>query len=161
VTRHEVGGQRLANRHLHRIDEAQPQGHDHHHPDLDDARAGQDEEDQRLARGGDRRGHEGAALVDAVGEDATERREEHRRSELQDGHEAELQRRAAEGEDQPGQADLLHPRADVRDHLAGPEEAVVAHAERREAAPQPAEGCAKGQRTRLIGARAGLRFAHG
>ena len=39
-------------------------------------------------------------------------REDHRRAELEDRHEAELDRRTAERQDEPRQADLLHPGAD-------------------------------------------------
>ena len=82
-------------------------------------------------------------------------REDHGRAELEHGHEAELDRRAAERQHEPRQADLLHPGADQAHDLAGPVEAVVPDAEGREAALQPAERGAQRQRARLVGSCAG------
>ena len=98
------------------------------------------EEDERLSGRGDLRDHQGSTLVDPIGKDAAERREQHRRAELEDGDDAQLDRRAAQGEDQPGEAHLLHPGAHQAHDLAAPVEPIVAHAERLEASPQAARG---------------------
>ena len=82
-----------------------------HHPDLDHAGRGEQEEDECLAGGGDLGRDQRVALVDPVGEHAAERRQQHRRAELEHGDEPELDRRATERQDQPRQADLLHPGA--------------------------------------------------
>jgi hypothetical protein len=114
-------------------------------PDLDHAGGGQRKEHQRLGHGGDLRADDHLPLVDPVGEDAAERRKEHRRRELQGKHDTELDRAAAQQEDEPRLADRVHPGADQADDLAGDVEPVVAVAERTEAAPEAAAArCATG-----------------
>ena len=89
--------------------------------------------------GQDRREHhhhdlgrdEGLPLGQDVGEDAGEQAKDHDRQELRGGHDAQPQGIAAgDRQHEPRLRDLLHPRADERDRLAGEEEPVVSVAER-------------------------------
>ena len=88
-----------------------------------------------------------------------EGRQHHGRTELEDRNEAELDRRSAQRQDQPRQADLLHPGPHEAHDLAAPVESVVAYAKGLEPASQRAGG-STGGRGLAVGRFDGSREAH-
>jgi hypothetical protein len=75
-------------------------------------------------------GDQQAVLVEPVGHDAPDRRQDERPDLGAEADEAQQERRARQGVDEPGEGDLLDPRADERDPLAAHEEPIVAGSER-------------------------------
>ena len=91
-------------------------------------RAGEDDDGQdRREQHRDELGsdHE-LAVVDAVGDDAGEEAEDRERDEAAEREDPDRDRRGRQLDHEPGERDVLHPRPDHRDELAGEEEAVVA-----------------------------------
>ena len=152
AARDHLGGEGLADGHVHRVDAAEHEGQDEDVPDLDDAGDGDRKQDERLKRGSDLCPDDHHALVHAVGQDATERSQDGRRGEFERQHDPELQRRAAEQQDEPRLADRLHPGTHQAEHLTDPEEPVIAVAHRRERAAGAAGPGGEGNRS-VVGRR--------
>src|SRR2546427_552400 len=72
----------------------------------------------------------------APAEPAREERQHEHRRELQRAHQAQAERRVRQLEHEPRLRHRLHPRADQRDKLAGPEEAEVTMTERAQGGGQ-------------------------
>ncbi len=160
LARHEVCDERLAHGHL---DGARRPGQQRQRvdmPDLDGTGQGQDEQGARLDHGHGVDGQQRASLVDAIGEDAAEWGDEHGRAEEEGHDQAQLQRRATQLEDEPGQRHRLHPRPDQAPDLAEPVAPVVRVAHRHEASSEPT-AAGTGQRRRPIGAARGSQGRHG
>jgi hypothetical protein len=103
-------------------------------PHRDGARQGEHAERRRLQGEDGLQADHQPAEVDAVGERAAHEREHGDREGLHERERADRERRAGQVEDEPVRGDLLHPRPDERDAVAGEVEAVVA------VPPKAAEG---------------------
>ena len=136
--RDELGGERLAHRHLDGVHEARREGQDVDMPDLDDARGRQDEQRRGLEHGDRVDGHQCPPLVDAIGQHAADRRQDHGRGEHERQHQAQLERRATELKHEPGLSDRLHPGTGQAADLAEPVDPVVSMAHGRESATDAA-----------------------
>ena len=131
---HQLGDERLPDRHL---DGAGDAGHDRERvdvPDLDGAGEGEDEESRGLRHGDHVRDDQRPPPIQAIRQHAAERSDDHRRPEQERDDQAELEWRPAQVEDEPRQGNRLHPGADQAADLAEPEAAVVGVAHRNEAA---------------------------
>ena len=106
-------------------------------PDLDDARQGQGEQDRCLEHRHDVDDDQRPSLVDAIREDAAERRDDHRWTEQECHDKPELERRSPELQDEPWQRHRLHPDADEAADLAEPVAPIVRVAHRGEPATDP------------------------
>ena len=99
----------------------------------------QPREDGRDDRPVDLDTHQQLAPVDAVGDDTCGKAREDGRHAAGQAHEAEVERHQVGGvgllcelDDEPAEAKLLHRRADVANHLADPDESVIAEGEGRQ-----------------------------
>jgi hypothetical protein len=127
---HHLDQERLARGQVERVDRAEQEGEHQHHPRRHDPGA-----DDRRERGGLEQherlgGQDQPALVDAVHDHARREREERDRHELAEAEQPEHERRGGEPVHEPALRHALHPCADHRDQLAGPEQAEIAVAER-------------------------------
>ena len=121
--------ERLPDRHVERVDDAQAECEHEHVPDLDLAADDEDSQDQRKETGGYLGVDESLSLRNGVGQDAAEESEEEHRRELGGGNEAQCDRIVGQLEYQPRLADLLHPSAHQRHEHSEPEKPEVAMAE--------------------------------
>jgi D-alanyl-D-alanine carboxypeptidase len=156
LARHQLRDERLPHRHLDGVHETGHQREQVHVPDLDHAGQGEHEEGRGLRHRDAVDRDERATLVDAVGEDPTQRREEHRRPEHEGHDEAQLERRATQLEHEPRQRHRLHPRADQASDLPEPVAPIVRMAHRREA-PGDTPAADSRNRRRPVGAASGTR----
>ena len=117
---------RLARRPTQAVRESQQHRQDIEMPELDSAGRDQYPEEKSLDHGR-RLGHEqDAPFGPAIGKDSSEEREEQHRQRLQRAHQTELPGAVGQLQHQPGLPDALHPGADQRDHLAKPEQTIIA-----------------------------------
>ena len=103
-------------------------------PELDVAAPDEHGQHQRLELHRQLADEQHTFLREPIAQRAADRRQEEDRRELQRADDAELEGRLRDLEHQPRLRHALHPRADLRDQLAGPEEPEVA-------VPESAETC--------------------
>ena len=124
-----LDAERLTDRHVDRVGDAQRERDEHEHPDLDGARHDQQEDDEREDHLATCVDDQEPALGQRVGDDAGEQAEQQDGDELGGDDDAQPDRVVGQRQDEPRLGHLLHPRADERDRLAGEEQPVVAMAE--------------------------------
>ena len=122
--------ERLADRHLDGIHEAEPDGQQVDHPDLDGAGHHEQPQGQRQAERHELGHDERLALGQRIGDEAAEEPEGEDGQELAGRGYAERERIVGQLQDEPALGNGLHPGAHQRDELAGEEEAEVAVPER-------------------------------
>ena len=127
---------RLARRRVAGADDAEHEVADDQMPGRDVAQRHQEEHGHRLQRGDDVRRQQHAAPVEAVDEDAGQRRQDEERHLQRERGEAEQEGRVRQPVHQPAGGDHLQPGAHLRHALADEEQPEVAVAEGAQACRQ-------------------------
>ena len=131
----QIDDHRLPCRRRERLRDADDERSDDDLPDGDAMEIDRERQQERGERLRDLRDRHDALPVDLIGEHAAGQHEHDRRRRAREADEAEKERRVGEPIDEPALRDRLHPRADVRDELRGPEAAVVGFLESFERHP--------------------------
>ena len=121
----EIRDVRLAGGDVDRAAETVDRREDHDVPVLDSTAPHERREHERLQLHGGLADEQDLSLGKAVAQDPSDGGKQQDRRELKRAHEAELQRRVREIQHEPGLRHALHPRPDLRDQLADPEQPEV------------------------------------